>query len=174
MKPEPRTSNKRTIKATALAGLAAGALVAAWSAWAAPAKTTPPGPDEARWREECGACHIAYPARMLDAPSWSAVMSGLRKHFGTDASLEAETAAAIGAYLQAHARKRPTVGGDGRPLRRITDSGWFRREHRGHGIEAARASGRVKSLSACEACHAHAAAGRFGEHDIHVPAENAK
>ena len=44
-----------------------------------------------RYQQECAACHIAYPPRMLPAESWRRVLNGLPNHFGTDASLDAES-----------------------------------------------------------------------------------
>ena len=45
--------------------------------------------DEQAWREECSACHIAYPARFLTAASWQEMMRTLDEHFGADASVDA-------------------------------------------------------------------------------------
>ena len=55
------------------------------------------------YKTECAACHIAYPAGMLPAPSWQQLMANLPKHFGTDASLDAATAKQISTWLQANA-----------------------------------------------------------------------
>jgi hypothetical protein len=46
-------------------------------------------------RQECGACHMAFQPGLLPAASWRQVMSGLAKHFGEDASLDAVKAAEI-------------------------------------------------------------------------------
>ena len=43
----------------------------------------------AKWKAECGSCHVAYPAQLLPATSWQRLMKGLDKHFGTDASVDA-------------------------------------------------------------------------------------
>ena len=53
-----------------------------------------------KWVAECGACHLAYPPRFLPAESWREMMSGLDKHFGSDASLDAETAREISIFLE--------------------------------------------------------------------------
>src|SRR5512146_2667484 len=53
----------------------------------------------ALWQTECGSCHVAYPPRLLPAESWRAVMSGLDKHFGSDASLDPAAVREIGAFL---------------------------------------------------------------------------
>jgi Dihaem cytochrome c len=45
----------------------------------------------AKFKAECSNCHIAYTPNLLPAESWRKIMSGLDKHFGSDASLtEAE------------------------------------------------------------------------------------
>ena len=43
------------------------------------------------YTQECAACHTAYPPGLLPAASWNRVMTGLDKHYGTDASLDAAT-----------------------------------------------------------------------------------
>lgn len=40
---------------------------------------------------ECASCHMAYPPGLLGQKNWQNIMSGLNKHFGTDASLDAKT-----------------------------------------------------------------------------------
>ena len=150
--------------------LAGGAL--SGSALADGAKVYPVSPI---YQEECGSCHLAYPPALLVAASWRAVMAGLDKHFGSDASLEAAKAKEIGAYLEAHsAQQEKTLARDaqGRPALRITESAWFRREHRdGHdGITAAVWKlPSVKSAANCAACHLGAEQGDFSERRISIP-----
>src|SRR4249920_3803985 len=60
--------------------------------------------DNAVWRAECGSCHVAYPPSLLSAEQWRAHMASLKRHFGSDASVDAAAAAEIGAFLQ---RSRP-------------------------------------------------------------------
>ncbi len=131
----------------------------------APAKPAPlPLQDSAVWQQECGACHIAYPASLLGPASWNGVMSGLDKHFGTDASLDAATAAQVGRYLRGNAGREqaPATTATATPVLRISDTAWFRREHRE--VPAARwRSPGVKSAANCAACHRGAANGNFEE-----------
>lgn len=49
--------------------------------------------------DECGGCHMAFPAAMLPAASWRRMMTELDNHFGDDASLDADTAARVTRYL---------------------------------------------------------------------------
>jgi len=117
--------------------------------------------------QECGSCHVAYPAWLLPAASWQALMGNLPHHFGSDASLDASTSAQIGSWLTAnagngkHARETP-------PEHRITRSAWFQREHR-EVAAAAWARPSVKNAANCGACHAGAAQGDFDEHAVHIP-----
>ena len=54
-------------------------------------------------KNECSACHFAYPASMLPEASWEKIMGGLENHFGEDASLDAQTTQHIAEYLVAQA-----------------------------------------------------------------------
>ena len=128
-------------------------------------------PKNAAFEEECASCHMAYPPQMLDANSWRAVMNGLSKHFGSDASIDEKRRIAITDFLVAHSGGRKT--GDtrdaqGKPLLRITETARFDKKHRE--IAAAtwqRAS--IKSPANCTACHAQAAAGDYNERSIRIP-----
>jgi nitrate/TMAO reductase-like tetraheme cytochrome c subunit len=128
-------------------------------------------PKNAAFEEECASCHMAYPPQMLDANSWRAVMNGLSKHFGSDASIDEKRRIAITDFLAAHSGGRKT--GDtrdaqGKPLLRITETARFDKKHRE--IAAAtwqRAS--IKSPANCTACHAQAAAGDYNERSIRIP-----
>lgn len=135
------------------------------------------GADESRafplgaaYREECGACHVAYPPRLLSAGSWQTLMASLERHFGTDASVDPAKAGEISRFLAANAGGRDGLDAGGTP--RITHTPWFRREHReGHdGLTAALwKSPAVKSAANCEACHRDAARGNYGEGQIRLP-----
>ncbi len=128
-------------------------------------------PKNAAFEEECASCHMAYPPQMLDANSWRAVMNGLSKHFGSDASIDEKRRIAITDFLVAHSGGRKT--GDtrdaqGKPLLRITETARFDRKHRE--ITAAtwqRAS--IKSPANCTACHVQATAGDYNERSIRIP-----
>ncbi|MGZ8155203.1 MAG: diheme cytochrome c [Burkholderiales bacterium] len=132
-----------------------------------PASAAPGGgaTDEQRWKAECSSCHVAYPPKLLSAQTWRRLMGGLDKHFGTDASIEPASEAAIGAYLEQNAgRKR---GLEATTLR-ITDTPWFRREH-DELAPAVWTKPAVKSASNCGACHTAADSGDFRERNIRIP-----
>lgn len=116
-------------------------------------------PANERWKAECGSCHIAYPPQLLPAASWQRVMSQLGRHFGSDASVEPAAAAEIGAFLVRYSASGKRARGAADSLR-ITETRWFRREHR----EVA-----LKNASGCAACHTTAAQGDFRERNIRMP-----
>jgi hypothetical protein len=129
-----------------------------------PAAAAVPSPQE-QWKTECASCHIAYPAKRLPAAAWRQLMSGLDRHFGTDASIDTAAAAAITAYLEQHAGRDRR--GDTQTLR-ITETAWFVREH--HKIPPALwKSPAVKSAANCAACHTQAESGDFRERNIRLP-----
>jgi len=130
-------------------------------------KPVMPSQTNAKWAAECSGCHMAYPPGLLPAASWKKVMSGLDKHFGTDASLSAVDNKEITDYLVKYESNRWTSSAA--PLR-ITDGEWFKHKHMSGEISAAvwkRPS--VKSPANCGACHSGAEKGVFDEHNIHIP-----
>jgi mono/diheme cytochrome c family protein len=119
------------------------------------------------YTQECVACHIAYPPGMLPARSWQRIMSGLDKHYGTDASLDAATVTQLNQWLQTHAATYTRVKEEP-PQDRITRSAWFERKHRN--IDPAvwkHAS--VKSAANCAACHTGASQGQYDDDKLRFP-----
>ena len=94
-------------------------------------------------------------------------MSGLDKHFGSDASLSEPDNKEITAFLVSNAASRwksPTA-----PLR-ITETTWFKKEHDSDEISPSIwKNPKVKSPSNCGACHTRAESGNFNEDDIKMP-----
>ena len=130
-------------------------------------KPVQPAQINAKFKQECSACHIAYAPGLLPAESWRKMMAGLDKHFGSDASLDAQDSKEITDFLVSNASNRwsaPTA-----PLR-ITESAWFKRKHDGHEISpAVWKNPKVKSPSNCAACHMQAERGDFNEDNLKVP-----
>lgn len=119
-----------------------------------------------RYQQECGACHVAFPARGLPAASWARLMAGLPQHFGTDASLDPAALREIDRWLQAQAASGRQASPP--PEDRITRSAWFLREHDEVGAATWRRAA-VGRPSNCAACHTGAAEGRFNEHELRIP-----
>lgn len=121
----------------------------------------------AAWKAECGSCHVAYPPRLLSAQSWRTIMSGLDRHFGVDAGVDAATATSVGSFLEANAARAGGKRSDPSALR-ITETRWFRDEH--GDIAAATWSGpKVRSAASCSACHGGAENGDYSERSVRVP-----
>lgn len=128
-----------------------------------------PAVNNAKWLSECGACHVAYPARYLPAESWRAIMAGLDKHFGSNASLDEADNKEITAFLVQNAdTRKKSHEASGKPLLRITETRWFKSEHR---EVAARhwKDPKVKSRANCGACHTKAESGDFSERHVKIP-----
>lgn len=167
VRPKPRTPRHRFVRLAAwvTGGLCLAAPLLAQADSDERAARVPPLP---AYQQECAACHVAYPSRLLPAASWSRLMNNLPRHFGTDASLDPATTRQIAQWLEANAGTGKRVTGP-IPEDRITRSPWFLREHRE--VPAAvwqRAN--IKSASNCAACHTRAADGRYSESEVQVPA----
>jgi hypothetical protein len=121
---------------------------------------------DAVWKEECGACHVAYPPQLLSAASWRALMNGLDRHFGVDAGLDVQTARHVTAFLERSASARDSRNG---PLvTRITDTRWFRHEHDELPAVIWNRPD-VRSRANCAACHTRAEDGDYSRHTRRVP-----
>jgi nitrate/TMAO reductase-like tetraheme cytochrome c subunit len=120
----------------------------------------------AKWKTECGSCHVAYPAQLLPATSWQRLMKSLDKHFGTDASVDAATAAEISTFLEKYSGSKRGITGE--TTLRVSETSWFQREHRK--VDAATwKNPKVKSAANCAACHTNAEAGDYSERGIRIP-----
>jgi hypothetical protein len=155
-----------TRRMPAMAAAAAG-IAFAVAAGAVAGEPTAPGPGGDAWKTECASCHIAYPPRLLPADSWRAIMKALERHFGTDASIDAATAASIAAFLERNAG-RVRSASSAMPVLRITETRWFLREHDDIGASRWR-DPKIRSAANCGACHPRAEDGRFGERDVRIP-----
>lgn len=119
----------------------------AGSAGAENLKSSDPGYQ--KWKQECGSCHVAFPARMLSAENWQQVVDGLDKHFGSNATLEVADRKVILGFLLRYGANGPTHTS---ASMRITDTPWFKREHRIISEKEWRLD-EVKTRSNCAACH---------------------
>ncbi|CCQ75062.1 diheme cytochrome c [Magnetospira sp. QH-2] len=117
-------------------------------------------------KDECGACHMAFQPGLLPADSWKAVMADLPNHFGEDASLPAETATEIEAYLVANAGTngfwQRFTGGKEVTLR-ITDLPDWKHEHEEEVSPSAWTRADVGSKANCPACHKAAEKGYYDD-----------
>ena len=140
-----------------------------------PALGAPVGALDASYKKECGDCHIAYHPSLLPSAQWTALMDGLARHFGENATLPAATAAPIRSYLTANAAEtfdtlaanafRRVSATD--PLR-ITAAPFWQRTH-DEISDAVFKAKPVKSKGNCVACHSDAATGMFQPWNIEIP-----
>lgn len=170
MNPTPVFHARPWTHALALPLLALGLCAAAFSARADDDERGRSArvPLHPTYRQECSACHMAYPPGMLPAASWERLMSNLPKHFGTDASLDPTTVKELSTWLTAHAGQGKRTSLTPPPEDRITRSAWFVRKH--DEVSAStwqRAS--IKSPANCAACHPRADQGDFNEHAVRIP-----
>ncbi|NJO54527.1 MAG: cytochrome C [Bacteroidales bacterium] len=122
--------------------------------------------------KECSACHMLYPAGLLPARSWSAMIAGLDDHFGDNAALDDATARRIADYLAANAADR--AGGSRKLLRglapseaplRITELPSWRHKHEKKDRVAPATLKRKGATfkGDCKACHQDAEQGWFDD-----------
>ena len=159
--PRPSPPRARTLGAALLLACAPWAALADGHGSLAPAKPL------AEYTTECGSCHIAFAPALLPAASWARIMSGLSRHYGSDASLDPAAVTRITGWLAANAGTARRAGEEP-PQDRISQSRWFLREHRKVGSDVwARPS--IRSAANCTACHAQASEGDFNEHHVRIP-----
>jgi len=119
------------------------------------------------WRDECASCHLAYPAQLLPASSWTRIMNTLDRHFGSDASLATGAGDEIALFLQANAARGKRAARSEGQLR-ITKTAWFTREHDEVPSRTWRHAD-VRTPANCSACHRQAEQGDFSERGVRLP-----
>jgi cytochrome b len=134
-------------------------------------------PDNPKWREECGSCHLAFHPNLLPARSWKRMIEEQAQHFGTDLGFDTATSAALSAFMVANAAERsPTeaafkinrsIKSDTTPLR-ITETPYWIDKHADI-VEADWRLLLVKSKINCAACHQDAEAGTFEDAAMKIP-----
>ena len=168
------------IKAKNLAVLALAVLLpGAWiSKGLADHEAVFPMPKGEQYMNECGSCHTAYAPGLLPARSWQRLMSGLARHFGEDASLDAATSDRITRSLVELAADSSAANmlmqrinvaiPSGDTPDRIILSGFFKYMHdEVPGYIWSRQV--VGSPGNCGACHSKANSGRYPEREIAIP-----
>jgi len=140
-------------------------------------RQTVAAPADPVYRAECGSCHMVYPPGLLPERSWAKMMTGLKDHFGENATLDKETSDNIQKFLTEHAADRSlqrrsrkiakSIPPGDSPLR-ITETLYFKRQHH----EVGRKVWLRKSIGSpanCAACHPRAEKGVFSEDEIKIP-----
>jgi len=129
-------------------------------------------------KNECAACHMAYPAGLLPARSWKRMMGELDRHFGEDASLTAQEVEQIARYLVDNAADSPQANrminriatgiAPGSTPQRFTETAYFGYLHDEMSASVWKRKG-IASKSNCVACHTKAEQGSFVEREIRIP-----
>jgi hypothetical protein len=128
------------------------------------------------YRENCGACHSAYPSGLLPSTSWEGILNGLSNHFGKAVNLDTDSKTRISEYLKANAADHSsgeTAGkimrsiGDQTPLR-ITEIPYIQKKHQNIGPDVLTRKS-VGSLGNCSACHTTADQGVFDDDQVEIP-----
>lgn len=120
-------------------------------------------PNNLQWKEECGGCHVPFPPQLLTKENWRQLISGLNKHFGSNATLDSDVAKEILDFLQSQAGS-VFDGHRSESGMRITDTPWFNQKH-GLVPNKTWTDPTIKSKSNCKGCHIKADRGVWSEHD---------
>ena len=134
-------------------------------------------PTDSTWREECGACHLAFHPNLLPERSWRALIAGQASHFGSDLALDPSTQQTVLLFLVQNAAeksKRESAYKINRSIPpsmtpfRITDTPYWVDKHRDVAADVWKLPG-VKSKANCAACHSDADAGTFEDAAMRIP-----
>ena len=136
-----------------------------------------PAVSNAQWNTECSSCHMLYHPGLLPERSWNKMMTGLDKHFGENAGLDAATRDKINRFLTLNSadklgsrrssRINQSIPANATPLR-ITETRYFTSKH----DEVSATTFKRKSIgsaSNCVACHKSAEKGDFSESQVKIP-----
>lgn len=127
------------------------------------------------YEEECGSCHMAYPAGLLPADGWQKNLQNLDDHYGENAEVDDATLQQLQQYLVVASQQRQ---GDYRKMfrnlgseipARITELPYFRHEHDEIPLRYVSGNDKVGSFSQCNACHKRAQQGDFDEDNVDIP-----
>lgn len=136
-----------------------------------------PFPDNPKWEEECGSCHVAYPPQLLTQNDWKKLMERLDKHFGDNAVLDPKDNKEILGFLQRYAGSNNEHTA---PSLRIRDTPWFTLKHRPifsplvtryftDWSNLAEKTPAVTSRASCPTCHVRVERGDWSKHVMRVP-----
>ncbi|MEJ2694027.1 MAG: diheme cytochrome c [Candidatus Thiodiazotropha sp.] len=130
------------------------------------------------YRDECGSCHFPFQPGFLPADSWQSIMQGLENHFDENAELADDERQQITEFLLANSAG--AVDGEipnkamwslrytPEPMR-ITETAFFRHEHREIPPRILHQEERDISFANCDSCHTRALQGSYNEHEIRIP-----
>lgn len=136
-----------------------------------------PAVANAKWKAECGSCHMVYHPGLLPERSWKKVMTGLDNHFGENAGLDAATHDEIAKFLVENSADKQTnrrssrinqsIAANASPIR-ISETRYFTAKHDEISANTFKRKS-VGSASNCIACHKGAEKGDFSESQVKIP-----
>ena len=128
------------------------------------------------YKENCGACHLAYQPELLPSSSWRGILGQLDDHFDEVLELDSATQKVILPYLETNAAENSTAKravkimrslGSTTPMR-ITDIPYIRHKH--HEISPSVFDRqKIGSFSNCDACHQRAEEGIYDDDFVVIP-----
>lgn len=136
-----------------------------------------PAVTNAKWKAECGSCHMLYHPGLLPERSWRKIMAGLEQHFGENAGLDAATQNEMTRFLALNSADKQnnrrssridqSIAANATPLR-ISETRYFTSKHDEiSGTTFKRKS--IGSAANCVACHKGAEKGDFSESQVKIP-----
>jgi len=134
-------------------------------------------PDHDLWREECGACHLAFHPSLLPARSWETMMAEQGTHFAEDLFLESDAVAEIVTFLVENAAEQGLTEAawkinnsipKSETLLRITEAPYWIKKHQ-EISNAIWQNPQVNGKVNCAACHLDADAGTFEDAAMQLP-----
>ena len=129
-----------------------------------------------RYKETCGACHLAYQPGLLPSGSWAILLSNLRSHFGETVDIDSGSKEVIAKYLMDNAADHSQAKRSLKIVRslkeetpsRITEIEYIRRKHRDIPSDVFNRKS-IGSFSNCLACHKTADQGIYEDDDTVIP-----
>ncbi len=134
-------------------------------------------PDNQRWREECGSCHLTYHPSLLPARSWKAMLQEQASHFEEDLFLEQDAVKEIETFLVENAAEQGLTEAawkinrsipKNEVLLSITKAPYWIKKHQ-EIPDAVWSHPKVNGKANCAACHLDAEAGTFEDAAMHIP-----
>ncbi|MFQ5480090.1 MAG: hypothetical protein ACE5DW_02320 [Thermodesulfobacteriota bacterium] len=136
-------------------------------------------PKNARYEEECSACHFLYQPWLLPARSWELIIGNNKDHFGEDLSLEDDALKEILNYLVEYSTENTKVRKKWarkilrdlppEPPESIRDVPYIKRKHRKLFRRNVFQRSSINSFANCVACHKTAPKGDYDDDHVKIP-----
>jgi cytochrome c553 len=128
------------------------------------------------YKENCGACHFAYPPELLPSGSWSKILAALPDHFGESVEVDPEAGKTIGEYLRAESAESSSAATALKIMKsirnqtpqRITEIPYIQKMHHEVNQNVFKRES-IGSLSNCAACHTTVENGIFDDDYVKIP-----